>query len=273
MLSIPEYRVFLASPGDVQQEREIVSELAAEINETFHNPTVRLKIVRWETDTIPGTGPSAQHVIDTQVGEDFDAYIGIFWHRLGTDIGTGDTGAQHELRKGLDRCERDPAVKVLLYWSQLPLDPGKIDVDQLKDLRAFFDSQQRRCLIQRYSSHDEFTQFIRKALNQLLREAETRSVTSAPVVLETRLGHTTQEVVEPQPKASGDVGDEPGLFDLVDDIESTVQTLVQSAERLGNGMNSLVRQVTSQFNALEALQAKGEIEIRIGRCFAKLPPT
>jgi len=33
---------------------------------------------------VPGVGPDAQAVINNQVGEDYDIYIGILGHRFGT---------------------------------------------------------------------------------------------------------------------------------------------------------------------------------------------
>lgn len=38
---------------------------------------VRLELIRWETDAYPGFGSESQAVIDQQVGDDYDIFIGI----------------------------------------------------------------------------------------------------------------------------------------------------------------------------------------------------
>jgi hypothetical protein len=47
--------IVVASPGDVQPERDCVEGIAAELNRGLADVQgVRLDVVRWETDSFPG---------------------------------------------------------------------------------------------------------------------------------------------------------------------------------------------------------------------------
>ena len=75
-------RIVVASPGDVQPERDALPAVLAELNRgiaaTQH---LRLELGRWETDTYPGFHPEGpQGLIDPILRiEDCDVLLGIFW--------------------------------------------------------------------------------------------------------------------------------------------------------------------------------------------------
>ena len=61
-------RVFIASPGDVSEERDIASLVVGELNRIFANPFgVDLDAIRWETHAWPDIGHDAQDVINKQI--------------------------------------------------------------------------------------------------------------------------------------------------------------------------------------------------------------
>ncbi len=106
---LKELKVVLASPSDVQQERDYLAHVIDELNRTVA-PIARLTItlLRWETDTYPGfhvLGP--QGLIDEALRiEECDVLIGIFWKRVGTRIADGTTGTQHEVFKAYEAWKR-----------------------------------------------------------------------------------------------------------------------------------------------------------------------
>ena len=83
-------RIFIASPSDVSEERDIVSNVVVpEIQRIFgHNQLVgnkqqiELEAVRWETHAWPAIGDDAQDVINKEIG-DYDILVGIMWKRFG----------------------------------------------------------------------------------------------------------------------------------------------------------------------------------------------
>ena len=77
--------VFLASPSDVQTEREIVEQVIGEFNTAWSLQLgLRMELIRWETHVRPGLGADPQAAINYQVTPDFDLFVGIMWQRFGT---------------------------------------------------------------------------------------------------------------------------------------------------------------------------------------------
>jgi len=84
------YKVFIASPGDVQAERSIAFAVIDELNQIYASMSKgdRLEVRAWEKHSHPDLG-SPQEVIKRQIpiGE-CDIFIGIFWKRFGTPPGS-----------------------------------------------------------------------------------------------------------------------------------------------------------------------------------------
>jgi hypothetical protein len=75
-------RVFIASPSDVAEERDIVSNIVIpELQRIFGNQgslnlsePIDLDVIRWETHAFPDIGEDAQDVINKEIGE-FDILL------------------------------------------------------------------------------------------------------------------------------------------------------------------------------------------------------
>jgi hypothetical protein len=54
--------VVVASPGDVQPERDLVPDVLDELNRSIcRDHRILLQAIRWETDTYPGKAEFASH--------------------------------------------------------------------------------------------------------------------------------------------------------------------------------------------------------------------
>jgi hypothetical protein len=77
-------RIFVASPGDVDKERDIVSVVVQELRSCIGNILdIELEVIRWGTHAWPDIGEDAQDVINREIGE-YDILVGIMWRRFGT---------------------------------------------------------------------------------------------------------------------------------------------------------------------------------------------
>jgi hypothetical protein len=82
-------KLVVASPGDVQAERDMIPVIVDELNKGIADERgVRLEVYRWETDAYPGFHPlGPQGQIDSCLRiEDCDLLIAIFWKRFGTPV-------------------------------------------------------------------------------------------------------------------------------------------------------------------------------------------
>ena len=88
-------RVVVASPSDVQEERDVLDKVVTEVNRgVAADRGIRLEVARWETDAYPGFHPDGpQGLIDPILRiTDCDLLIGIFWKRFGTATSDAESG-------------------------------------------------------------------------------------------------------------------------------------------------------------------------------------
>lgn len=132
-------QVFVASPSDVQTERALLESLIAELNRTWSsNLGVMFELLKWETNVHPSFGADPQSVINDQIGDSYDVFIGILWGRFGTPTPRSLSGTAEEFERVFARCqsaERKP--EVMIYFKDAPIQPSKIDPSQLKKVQDF----------------------------------------------------------------------------------------------------------------------------------------
>jgi hypothetical protein len=169
------FRVMIASPGDVKEERLVAQEVIADWNSVHaENDRIVLLPLLWERDSTPLQGERAQALINEQVLEKADLLVAIFWTRIGSPTGVAPTGTVEELREHL--AANKPA---LLYFSRAPL-PADVDTDQLKAVRDFQKDAETKGLYQTFSSKDDFRQkFARHLGSVVVGHGAFRTVRSA----------------------------------------------------------------------------------------------
>src|ERR1044071_5111778 len=115
-------RVFVSSPGDVNEERVALEDVVRDLNKSLTGHLgARFDLVRWETDVEPGVGDEPQAVINAQIGADYDIFIGILWKHFGTPTKTAGSGTEAEFRLALERCRNNPdTLRVLFYFKTAP---------------------------------------------------------------------------------------------------------------------------------------------------------
>src|SRR5258708_18293745 len=162
------FKIMIASPGDVEKERQLAREVIHEWNavNSEHRRIVLLPL-GWETHSVPEMGERPQEIINRQILRDCDVLIAAFWTRLGTPTGTAQSGTVEEIEEHL--AAGKPAM---IYFSSQPVTPESVDVVQYQRLRDFRDSCEKKGLIEKYESLSEFRakltrQIAQAAINNL----------------------------------------------------------------------------------------------------------
>lgn len=127
------FRVAIASPSDVREERRVVREVIHNWN-AAHSMSrgVVLLPVGWETDTTAMMGARAQAIINSQIIDTADLLIAIFWTRLGSPTGKAQSGTVEEIQEFLAAGK-----PVMLYFSAAPVQAGSVDPVQYAALMEF----------------------------------------------------------------------------------------------------------------------------------------
>jgi hypothetical protein len=165
-------RVVLASPGDVQTERDAVQSVIDELNRGVADLLgLQLKVSRWETDAYPAlnSGGGQAHLDGILKIADCDILIGIFWTRFGRKIPSGKTGTEHEIRVAAQSHEEKGSPQVMLYFSKLAVDPTAVDLEQLKQVAEFRKEFSERGIYGTYDGPTEFPNILRQNLTAYLK--------------------------------------------------------------------------------------------------------
>ena len=130
--------VFLASPGDLQDERRAIRDVATEFNTNWADSLgYQVELLGWE-ETVAGFG-RPQDLINRDVDR-CDLFIGMIWKRWGTPTtasGSYTSGFEEEFERSIARRKTTGLPEVSLLFKQIPEshleDPG----DDLKRVLEF----------------------------------------------------------------------------------------------------------------------------------------
>ena len=246
--------VFVASPSDVKDERGILEDVISEQNKAWaRNLGIRLELVNWETHAYPGFGEDPQAVINEQMPQDFDLFIGLLWHRIGTPTGRADSGTIEEFQRAKERHDADPkSVKLMVYFKDapVPVPPSQLDFSQLDSVATFRSTLgEQGGLYWTFQSGDDFERLVRLHLARFVQNwnSQTNQSQSGSVTL----------AQEEDPPLDGhldsDEEDEPGLLDLVDQFEDDFVGLTEITERIGDTTGELGKKIRSRTSEIENL--------------------
>jgi len=183
-------KILVASPGDVDAERKIVEKVIEDWN--IRNGEERkmvLEAVLWEKHAAPrsrGEGEGPQEHINRQIVDDCDCVIGIFWNRIGTPTPRAAGGAVEEVQRMMTILKRP----VMLYFSDMPIAPSKIDDQQKAKLKEFKAAMKADGLIWEYDTIEAFRTYLSRHLDIQIREwfcTPGTVVTKQPVPLDEEL--------------------------------------------------------------------------------------
>lgn len=196
---MPKYdviRVFIASPGDLSEERKLFPSIIEQVNKiTAHHVSYHFEPIGSE-DTLPNWG-RPQQLINQDV-QTCDIFLMLLWKRWGTQSGKYSSGTEEEFTLAYARYKKTGIPDLLLYFRSVPEDMMADPGEQLKKIIKFRAKieKQRICLFRSYNSPDQWKDLLVEHLGQLLdkrkygrefaSEAEKRVITT-PADIEGRI--------------------------------------------------------------------------------------
>jgi hypothetical protein len=161
-------KIFVASPSDVQEERETLGSLIREVNDVLAflapNHNLRLELMRYETHTYPDYG-EAQEVINKQIPEDYDVFVGVMWKRCGTPTSVAESGTIEEFNRAMARREKSGRPIIMFYFCDEPIAPPKgSDFDQYSRVVKFREEVESKGYISTYPARKAFRDHVRAGL-------------------------------------------------------------------------------------------------------------
>jgi len=142
----------IVSPSDVQKEREICKNVLYQWNAlNAQKCHIILNPVGFDINSHPSSGEHPQASINHQILDTADIIIGIFCTKLGTPTPEYPSGSVEEITRHVDARKQ-----AMIYFSNAPVSPDKIDTDDYKRLKEYKQSIQNKAYYKEFSSLEDF---------------------------------------------------------------------------------------------------------------------
>lgn len=164
--AIMKYSIFVASPNDVEEERQAVSDVVNELNLGYGvQNSVIFEVVKWETHSAPGVSVfDSQEIINQDIGDEYDLFLGILWKKFGTATKTADSGTEEEFIRAYQRflTQRDN-IQILFYFkTSSPNSLKDLSWSELQKIEIFKKMlKDKNVLYWEFDDQDNFKNFLR----------------------------------------------------------------------------------------------------------------
>ena len=256
--------IFVASPSDVSEERELLDHIVARTNSLLDRTTpVRLELLRWERDTSPAFGKDPQSVINKQIPQDFDIFIGILWHRIGSATARSESGTIEEYDLAKARYDENPnSVRLMMYFKDaLPAAMSDIDADQYQRVVAFRSRIAREGgLYAKFSTAEDFGHQMQMHLMKLVLEWQSQDQRPLPngshaMSSEIDSANITDDLDDGILNLEDPVEDDSddGIFDLEDLVAEELSSLEVVLQRINGAIKDVGEKIGGRAGALLSL--------------------
>jgi hypothetical protein len=164
------YDVLIASPSDVEMEREEAQKVISKWNIVHSKKeSIILNPVLWETHSWPKLGDRPQAILNEQIVNNCDILIGFFWTRLGTPTGLVESGTLEEINE-FSRAKK----QVSLYFSTRPINPDLIDKEQYEKLKKYKQEWRKIGLVAEYETIEELKEKLLNDISRIVDDLQNR---------------------------------------------------------------------------------------------------
>lgn len=248
--------LFLASPSDVEREREIVTRAIDAWNQiSGRRSGVYVELLKWETSVAAGFSDDGQSVVNEEIGEAYDALLCVFWGRLGTKTARSDSGTVEEYERASRRRTSENKVELAFLFKDSPIAMRNIDPEQMGALNGFKARLESDGAFYKSFSSDEALIFevnlILDKLSRVFVPVETTEITENRVI-----AIATLPVVE----AIFDKDDD-GIIDVLERIEQNSKLAGEFLDNMSGVLNEVSRETNVSAEKLKELKSLGPVQI------------
>jgi hypothetical protein len=206
-------KVFLASPGDLSEERKIAKEIVDDFNSQLASALgYQVELVGWE-DTLPGVG-RPQAIINRDL-DGCDFFVGMLWKRWGTPPGAEPytSGFEEEFNRAMSRNATEGRPEISLLFKDLDAaslaDPG----DHLKKVISFKEQvfAEKKLLCGAFADMRDFETKFRKCIQGYVIALSDKDKASASEKDQAPLAET-KTLPAPEPGPTTPLSVEGALF-------------------------------------------------------------
>jgi hypothetical protein len=223
-------RVFIASPGDLAEDRDEVENAIHEWNRQHAaREHVMLLPQRWE-GAAARQGGDGQRQINEQQVQDSDVVLALLWTRLGQPTSRAASGTAEEIELGEHFGK---PTHVLVCRRATP--PDKLDPEEYQRLNTYINEVQKRGLTKQYTDSPGLRAEVNNALWGAVTDHKQKRPSSAiPKVLSGMTG--TSNISAARPEYASNLGRLavaiPGYPTDGDELDGSIRSLTAFADTL-----------------------------------------
>lgn len=222
--SITKYTIFVSSPSDLKEERDVLEEVVRELNLTYgKSNNCVIELLKWETHSAPGISAShTQDLIKNDIGDEYDIFLGVIWKRFGTPTPYAESGTEEEFKDALARFEKgNLQPQILFYFKNSPPNSlNDIDPEQLLKVKQFKQSIPKdKMLYWEFDTIESFQNFTRMHIPKRIDSISN--------------DENLKITLKVNKKEISDI-EELGLLDYSEQFESLLADSLSSLEKISN---------------------------------------
>lgn len=184
------HKIFIASPSDTIQEREICDKVFNEISHGIGNIfNFRIDSIKWENDVRPSIqDKDGQSIINDQIGSSYDIFIGIMNKKFGSPTSKAGSGTEEEFNNAYQRYQEQKNVEVVFYFNdEPPKSMSELNPEELIKIRDFKSKLKGCGIYGTYNGVLNFEEKLRKHLTKYFideyKKKSNESSTQIPINL------------------------------------------------------------------------------------------
>ncbi len=163
--------IVLASPSDLQEERQMIKELVASGNPLYMKNDICIDLRMWE-NVPPGMNDDGpQGVIDDDLEiSKADIFICLYWKRIGTKIKNENVaGTEHELNLALENFQKCHKPDIKVFFKEIQ---NQTDDSEFEEIMRIRERLQPQGLYTPFKSTDE----LKRLVNQIIQAEVMRRI-------------------------------------------------------------------------------------------------
>lgn len=255
---VKKYDVFISSPSDLAAERDIVQEAIEQLNQIRGlKEGFQLNPLRWEKDVSSQIGDHPQTIINQQIGDEYDIFVGILCNRFGQMTENYNSGTEEEFSRAYERYDKDKQRPEILFYFK---DPRKselpIDAEHFLKVDGFKKKIGSLGIYENFDSPEHLKAKVLAALAKALDRLEKNAPIfgSNDVAQESSLSTPADGTMI---KVS-DFDEDIGIMDLTEMIFDAIEVFSDNLDTMSTATGKLGERMEARTKEIGNLQSTGD---------------
>lgn len=275
---VTSYDIFISSPSDVELERDIVQEavdLVSQINGVKEGYI--LNPIRWETNVSSQIGDEPQNVINDQIGDEYDIFIGVLCSRFGQKTAEYESGTEEEFFKAYERRNSSMTPPEIMFYFKDPRNSeSEIDAEQLVKVSQFKSNLKKLGIYEEFATPESLKTLLLKSIPKAIDRLKT-----------SRQRADRNDDVDTKPSSNvnvsnallivSDFDEDIGIFELIemteeanDSFASLLGTIADATEKLNSKLTTHTSKIVDLKSTADTREGRQNVKTVLERVAAEM---